>query len=67
MDPNNRSLFAARNEKKTYILKVPLIIVPDRVPETWVLGFWKVHGGMGLKDKLIKAFVHFLPNFWHSC
>ena len=39
MDPNNRSLFAARNEKKTYILKVPLIIVPDRVPETWVLGF----------------------------
>ena len=40
MDPNNRSLLAARNKKKNiHILKVPLTIVPDQVPKKWVSGF----------------------------
>ena len=40
MDPNNRSLFAARNKKKNiHILKVALTIVSDQVPKKWVSGF----------------------------
>ena len=30
------------------------------------LGFWKFHGEInGIRAKLNKAFLHFLPTFWH--
>ena len=37
-----------------------------QVPETWVFGFWKCHGEMGVKIKLNKTFLQFLPNFCHN-
>ena len=34
------------------------------IPEIPGFGFWKCRREMGLKGKLNKAFLHFLPNVW---
>ena len=44
-------------------------VLREELNEQWVgfqkPGFRKCHGEMGLKGKLNKVFLHFLPNFWH--
>ena len=60
MDPNNRSLLAARNKKKNiHILKVSLTIVPDQVPKKWVS---EVSWGKGLR-KVDQGISSFLAKF----
>ena len=41
------------------------IVVPDRVPEIGFLGTQNQPKN-GFKVKLNKAFIHYLPNFWHN-